>query len=267
MRQRLSPLHVPSTNRINAARPPFLSCPSLFFLTRFHFTHPTNPHTPFQVFNINPSETGHQTNPRNTNTKKRQSISGLITAMPRSGTRTIGGTKQHKETKAEKTKRLEGYRVAKEAKKFVIPGIVALFACVFFLFASKYGIKGSKVASTTPSSSSPVDNILSPSVNSIIQEVLANAGKGQFDSEEAREALTQKVLEVLERSKNEMEQGEGEAEAEAEAEKVEQVEEVEVEGDKQEQSKENPDQSKESEPETPPQQPEDAPQQPAEAQA
>jgi hypothetical protein len=147
--------------------------------------------------------------------------------------------------------------------KFVIPGVVALFACVFFLFASKYGIKGSKVA-TTPSSSSPIDNVLSPSVNSIIQEVLAKAGKEQFDSEEAREALTQKVLEVLEKSKNEMEQAE--AEAEAEAEKVEQAEQVEeVEGDKQEQSKEEngenpeiPDQSKESEPETPPQQPADA---------
>ncbi|KAF9582034.1 hypothetical protein BGW38_000745 [Lunasporangiospora selenospora] len=53
------------------------------------------------------------------------------------------GPKELKESKADKEKRLENYRVAKaQAKKFVIPGIVAILACVAFLFVGLYGFKG-----------------------------------------------------------------------------------------------------------------------------
>ncbi|KAF9132141.1 hypothetical protein BGW39_000717 [Mortierella sp. 14UC] len=56
--------------------------------------------------------------------------------------------KEAKETKAEKQKRLENYRIAKtQAKKFVIPGIIAVIASVFFLFVSMYGLKGTKIDS------------------------------------------------------------------------------------------------------------------------
>ncbi|KAG0287020.1 hypothetical protein BGZ96_008994 [Linnemannia gamsii] len=55
-------------------------------------------------------------------------------------------TPKERETKAEKAKRLEHYRVAKaQAKKFVIPGIIAVIASIFFLFVSMYGFKGTKM--------------------------------------------------------------------------------------------------------------------------
>ncbi|KAG0214046.1 hypothetical protein BGX28_002912 [Mortierella sp. GBA30] len=54
--------------------------------------------------------------------------------------------KEPKEAKADKRKRLENYRVAKQqAKKFVIPGILAVLVCLFLLFGSLYGFKGSKM--------------------------------------------------------------------------------------------------------------------------
>ncbi|KAF9574306.1 hypothetical protein EC968_006813 [Mortierella alpina] len=54
--------------------------------------------------------------------------------------------KQPKEAKADKLKRLENYRVAKQqAKKFVIPGILAVLIGLFFLFGTLYGFRGSKV--------------------------------------------------------------------------------------------------------------------------
>ncbi|KAG0359165.1 hypothetical protein BG005_001265 [Podila minutissima] len=54
--------------------------------------------------------------------------------------------KEPKEHKREKMKRLENYRVAKaQAKKFVIPGLIAIVASIFFLFVSMYGFKGTKL--------------------------------------------------------------------------------------------------------------------------
>ncbi|KAG0312652.1 hypothetical protein BGZ97_010977 [Linnemannia gamsii] len=54
--------------------------------------------------------------------------------------------KETRETKAERAKRLENYRIAKaQAKKFVIPGIIAVIASIFFLFVAMYGFKGTKM--------------------------------------------------------------------------------------------------------------------------
>ncbi|KAG0032134.1 hypothetical protein BGZ81_011623 [Podila clonocystis] len=54
--------------------------------------------------------------------------------------------KEPKEPKREKMKRLENYRIAKaQAKKFVIPGLIAIVASVFFLFVAMYGFKGTKL--------------------------------------------------------------------------------------------------------------------------
>ncbi|KAF9391004.1 hypothetical protein CPB97_007757 [Podila verticillata] len=54
--------------------------------------------------------------------------------------------KEPKEPKREKLKRLESYRVAKaQARKFVIPGIIAVVASIFFLFVTMYGFKGTKL--------------------------------------------------------------------------------------------------------------------------
>ncbi|KAG0093568.1 hypothetical protein BGZ93_004151 [Podila epicladia] len=54
--------------------------------------------------------------------------------------------KEPKEPKREKIKRLENYRVAKaQAKKFVIPGLIAVLASIFFLFVAMYGFKGTKL--------------------------------------------------------------------------------------------------------------------------
>ncbi|KAF9961822.1 hypothetical protein BGZ70_008196 [Mortierella alpina] len=54
--------------------------------------------------------------------------------------------KEPKEAKADRLKRLENYRVAKQqAKKFVIPGILAVLLGLFFLFGTMYGFRGAKV--------------------------------------------------------------------------------------------------------------------------
>ncbi|KAF9962603.1 hypothetical protein BGZ72_000023 [Mortierella alpina] len=51
--------------------------------------------------------------------------------------------KEPKEAKADRRKRLENYRVAKQqAKKFVIPGILAVLIGLFFLFGTMYGFRG-----------------------------------------------------------------------------------------------------------------------------
>ncbi|KAI1314494.1 hypothetical protein EDD11_002111 [Mortierella claussenii] len=51
-----------------------------------------------------------------------------------------------KQVVAEKHKRLENNRIAKsQAKKFVIPGIIALLACIVALFGTMYGFSGSKL--------------------------------------------------------------------------------------------------------------------------
>ncbi|KAF9918383.1 hypothetical protein BX616_009065 [Lobosporangium transversale] len=56
-------------------------------------------------------------------------------------------SKAPKENKAEKMRRIENYRLARaQAKKYVIPGLVAFLAAVFALFAVKYGFSGSKKA-------------------------------------------------------------------------------------------------------------------------
>ncbi|KAF9396534.1 hypothetical protein CPC16_000642 [Podila verticillata] len=54
--------------------------------------------------------------------------------------------KEPKEPKREKLKRLENYRVAKaQARRFVIPGIIAVVASIAFLFVAMYGFKGTKL--------------------------------------------------------------------------------------------------------------------------
>ncbi|KAG0046089.1 hypothetical protein BGZ83_008716 [Gryganskiella cystojenkinii] len=65
--------------------------------------------------------------------------------MARSATRTSGTPKEPREHKLEKRKRLENYRVAKaQAKKYVIPGIIAVLVCVFLMFGTMYGFRGTK---------------------------------------------------------------------------------------------------------------------------
>ncbi|GJJ71269.1 hypothetical protein EMPS_03619 [Entomortierella parvispora] len=59
-----------------------------------------------------------------------------------------GTPKEPKETRIEKQKRLANYKVAKDqAKKFVIPGIIAVLVCVFLLFGTMYGFRGTKTGS------------------------------------------------------------------------------------------------------------------------
>ncbi|KAI8598605.1 hypothetical protein EDD21DRAFT_417582 [Dissophora ornata] len=102
--------------------------------------------------------------------------------------------KTQKESKAEKQKRMENYRLAKaQAKKFVIPGLIALLAFIFILFKIKYDYRGSKAVNT-----------------GLAQDIIFGAAQEAiqgFDTEESREQLTNKILEVLAEQEEE-EQGE-----------------------------------------------------------
>ncbi|KAF9430041.1 hypothetical protein BGZ94_008567 [Podila epigama] len=54
--------------------------------------------------------------------------------------------REPKEPKQEKLKRIENYRVARQqARKFIVPGIIAVFLCLFLLFGAMYGFKGTKI--------------------------------------------------------------------------------------------------------------------------
>ncbi|KAF9091059.1 hypothetical protein BGX29_002679 [Mortierella sp. GBA35] len=90
--------------------------------------------------------------------------------------------KEPKETKAKKMKRLENYRVAKaQAKKFVIPGIIAVIASVFLLFVSMYGFKGTRSAGFRRS---PTDMILEQARRNLLnidpEEVMRQQLKSQI---------------------------------------------------------------------------------------
>ncbi|KAF9319800.1 hypothetical protein BG003_008094 [Podila horticola] len=88
--------------------------------------------------------------------------------------------KEPKEPKREKMKRLENYRVAKaQAKKFVIPGLIAIVASIFFLFVGMYGFKGSKLERRERS-----------------RDVNFNSGSVVGDAFD-KDALTQKVLAAM----------------------------------------------------------------------
>ncbi|KAF9206073.1 hypothetical protein BGZ49_003042 [Haplosporangium sp. Z 27] len=55
----------------------------------------------------------------------------------------VSGPREVKEHKTQKLKRIEENRKAKaQAKKFVIPGMIAVVLCMFFLFVAMYGFKG-----------------------------------------------------------------------------------------------------------------------------
>ncbi|KAF9941216.1 hypothetical protein BGZ65_004707 [Modicella reniformis] len=111
--------------------------------------------------------------------------------MARSAVRTFGGPKQHKETKSEKEKRMESNRIARErAKKFVIPGIIALIACVAFLFLNKYGLTGTK------SKKAPL------STDEIVYKAASDA-REQFTSPTNQDEMTKQILEALEKMKPE----------------------------------------------------------------
>ncbi|KAF8947272.1 hypothetical protein BGZ47_009766 [Haplosporangium gracile] len=102
--------------------------------------------------------------------------------------------KEPRETKAEKAKRLENYRVAKaQAKKFVIPGIIAVIAFLFFLFVSMYGLKGAKMDGTVAHGRSASDILFEEA-----HRDFANHFGGKVDPEKAtREELKTQVFETL----------------------------------------------------------------------
>ncbi|KAF9346791.1 hypothetical protein BGX26_001698 [Mortierella sp. AD094] len=92
--------------------------------------------------------------------------------------------REPKEHKAQKLKRLEDYRHAKaQAKKFVIPGIIAVVLCVFFLFGTMYGFKGTGVARRGDK----------------IEEAIRKASQKftPFDTESSREELTNVIMQAL----------------------------------------------------------------------
>ncbi|KAF9921695.1 hypothetical protein FBU30_008233 [Linnemannia zychae] len=101
--------------------------------------------------------------------------------------------KEPKETRAAKQKRLENYRIAKnQAKKFVIPGIIAIIASLFFLFVAMYGFKGTKMKGLESRGSSKLtDQILERA-----RENLEYAFKEQ-EKETPREHVRAQILEAL----------------------------------------------------------------------
>ncbi|KAF9138339.1 hypothetical protein BGX30_009268 [Mortierella sp. GBA39] len=102
--------------------------------------------------------------------------------------------KETRETKAEKAKRLENYRVAKaQAKKFVIPGIIAIIASLFFLFVSMYGFKGTKMDNIVARGRSASDQLFEQA-----RKNLENSFGGMKDPQEAtREELKAQIFKAL----------------------------------------------------------------------
>ncbi|KAG0378036.1 MAG: hypothetical protein J3R72DRAFT_455256 [Linnemannia gamsii] len=103
--------------------------------------------------------------------------------------------KEPKETKAEKQQRLENYRIAKtQAKKFVIPGMIAVIASLFFLFVAMYGFKGTKFdGAGLARGRSATDMIFEQA-----RKNFANSFGGEGLEEEAtREQLKAQILETF----------------------------------------------------------------------
>ncbi|KAH7046295.1 hypothetical protein BKA57DRAFT_494075 [Linnemannia elongata] len=100
-------------------------------------------------------------------------------------------SKEPRETKAERAKRLENYRVAKaQAKKFVIPGIIVIIASLFFLFVSMYGFKGTKMDSMVTRGRSASDRLF--------EQARKNFENGMKGSEEAtRKELKAQIFEAF----------------------------------------------------------------------
>ncbi|KAG0273670.1 hypothetical protein BGZ95_010534 [Linnemannia exigua] len=100
--------------------------------------------------------------------------------------------KEPKESKVEKQKRLENYRIAKnQAKKFVIPGIIAVIASLFFLFVAMYGFKGTKFDGAGLARGRSATDM-------IFEQARKNFGGGGQDPEEAtREQLKAQIFETF----------------------------------------------------------------------
>ncbi|KAK3809253.1 MAG: hypothetical protein J3Q66DRAFT_405276 [Benniella sp.] len=124
--------------------------------------------------------------------------------------------KQPKETKAEKEKRLEHQRIAREqAKKFVIPGIIAILACVAFLLVNKYGLRGTKLkpglSSTPPPFESEFlkgDMFKGLDIDKIIRDAAKKASL-DLTSDEARNELTKQLTAAFLKEANQEPSGKG----------------------------------------------------------
>ncbi|KAF9357742.1 hypothetical protein BGX34_009231 [Mortierella sp. NVP85] len=119
--------------------------------------------------------------------------------MARGGKSVItNAPKQPKETKAEKEKRLEHQRIAREqTKKFVIPGIIAILACVVLLLVNKYGLKGTKSAAPATPPLFDSDYLKGDMFKGIdIEKLIRDAAKSaslDLTSDKARNELTKQL--------------------------------------------------------------------------